>query len=179
MSFAELADHRHSCRAYLKQAVERDKIIACLEAARLAPSACNSQPWRFVAVDDPEQTRLIAGCVQSEVLGLNRFAGQVPVFVVVVEEPARLTEKLGSVVKNQTYASMDIGLATANFCLAATDQGLGTCIIGWFAESRIRRLLNIPQKRRIRLVIALGYPAAAARPHVRKPAAEVYRFNRY
>ena len=180
MSFNELVNQRRSCRTYLDQTVEREKIISCLEAARMAPSACNSQPWRFVVVDDPEKRLELIPTLQSELFRLNRFTEQVPVFVVVVEEAANLSAQFGGRFKDQEYALIDIGLAVENFCLAATDQGLGTCILGWFSEDKVRDLLVIPKQRRVRLVIALGYPAEMPDSgRSRKPAEKAYSFNRY
>jgi nitroreductase len=180
MSFSELVNLRRSCRSFLERPLERDKIIRCLEAARMAPSACNSQPWRFVVVDHPEKVQKLSPLLQSEPFRLNAFTKQAPVFVVVVEEPANLAAKFGGRFKDQEFASIDIGLAVENFCLAAAEQGLGNCIIGWFAENKLRRLLGIPKGRRIRLVIALGYPAEVPiAPKARKPAEKVYGFNQY
>ncbi len=180
MSFSELVNQRRSCRAFLEKPVDRDKIIRCLEAARVAPSACNSQPWRFVVVDDPAKLAEVPPLLQSEPFRLNHFTNQAPVFIVVVEEPANLASKFGGRFKDQEYAAIDIGLAVENLCLAATEQGLGTCIIGWFAEKKLRRLLEIPAERRVRLVIALGYPAEVPiAPKARKTADKVYTFNKY
>jgi nitroreductase len=180
MTFSELVKARKSCRAYRRQPVPREQVIACLEAARLAPSACNSQPWRFVAVDDPEKLSVLARSVRAEWLQMNLFSDQVPVFIVVIEEPASLASRLGEIVKDQAYATVDIGLAVENLCLAATDLGLGTCIIGWYDEAMVRNLLGIPKSRRIRVVIALGYPANnKIDEKIRKPSEQVYSFNQY
>jgi nitroreductase len=180
MNIHELVKARKSCRSYRQSPVPREQVITCLEAARLAPSACNSQPWRFLAVDDPQKLPVLARAVRAEVLHMNLFSDQVPVFIVVVEEPANLSSRLGELAKNQSYASIDIGLAVENLCLAATDLGLGTCIIGWYDEAAVRHLLGIPRRNRIRLIIALGYPLVdKVEEKIRKPANQVYGFNQY
>lgn len=80
--FSELIKRRQSTRAYIDKPVEREKILQCIEAARLAPSAYNQQPWNFVVVDDPQLKEQVAESTAS--LGMNKFAFQAPVLVVVV-----------------------------------------------------------------------------------------------
>ena len=172
MNFSELIHIRESCRNYENRPVEREKIMNCLEAARLSPSACNSQPWHFTVTDDPALTRQIAAAVQG--IGLNRFAEQVPTFVIVTEEKAKLLARIAEKFKSQTYAQIDIGLATAHFVLEAAEQGLGTCILGWFDEKRLKELLRIPEEKRIRLVLCVGYPSSGKpREKIRKPFDEI------
>jgi nitroreductase len=156
-SFFELIAKRESCRNYLSTPVEQAKLEKCIEAARLAPSACNSQPWSFTAVSSVELAPKVAKCLQE--MGMNKFTDACPAFIIITEEKATLSAKLGGKVKDQNYAPIDIGLATAQLCLQATEQGLGTCIIGWFDEQRLKDLLGIPKEKRIRLVISIGYPA--------------------
>ena len=158
MMFLELAKRRQSCRAYAETPVKREDLISCLEAARLAPSACNSQPWRYIAVTENELAQEMAGCVYDGVVPINRFAKQVGTFVVVIERPITLANRIVKNIKDQKYAQMDIGLSVANFCLQACELGLGTCIMGWFNERKIKKLLGIPKDMKVRLVIAVGYP---------------------
>lgn len=173
--FFDLIGRRQSCRSYSAVPVEREKLLRCIEAARLAPSACNSQPWSFVIVNGGETARQVAKCLQGA--GMNRFTDHCPAFVVALEEHANLSERVASAIKSQTFASVDIGLACMQFCLAATEQGLGTCIMGWFSEPRLRELLDIPKGKRVRLVIGVGYPANdAVRPKARKPLEQIARF---
>ncbi len=165
---------RESCRAYSDRPVEREKLLQCLEAARLAPSACNSQPWSFVAVTSPELVSQLAPLTQK--FGLNRFADQVGAFVVVCEQPAYLSAKITERQPNQKYAQLDVGIATAHFCLAATSLGLSTCIMGMFSEKKVRALLSIPEESAIRLILAVGYAATdTLRPKKRKPLEEIVR----
>ena len=153
-SFFDLIRQRESCRSYWNQPVENEKLLNCLEAARLAPSACNGQPWHFTAVTDAQLVSKIAKCTQG--MGMNAFVSGAPVLVVVQQEPSNLQGRLGGAVTKRDFSSIDIGLAVSQFCLAATEQGLGTCILGWFDEAAIQQALSANQH--IRLVIALGYP---------------------
>lgn len=178
--FLELAAKRRSVRAYADRPVEREKILRCLEAVRLAPSACNAQPWRFIVVNEPELKDRVATCTVGGVVPMNAFARQTPVLVVVVMERANFTSRFGSVVKGKSFPLIDIGIAAEHFCLQATEEGLGTCIIGWFDERGIRRLLGVPRRSRPILVLTLGYPADAPnRPKKRKPLTGIMSWNGY
>ncbi|OQB68128.1 MAG: putative NAD(P)H nitroreductase [Bacteroidetes bacterium ADurb.Bin139] len=177
MDFSELIKLRQSVRQYSDRSVEREKIIACLEAARLAPSANNSQPWKFIVVDEPELKNRVADCTAS--LGMNKFTYQAPVMVVVVLEKENLFSSLGGKVKDKIFCHYDVGLAIGQFCLQAAELGLGTCIIGWFDEKKIRELLNINRKRRIPLIISLGYSETPVKAKKRKPMDEMSRWNAY
>lgn len=169
MRFYELALKRESCRLYQDKPVEREKLDACLKAALLAPSACNGQPWRFVAVDDRTLSAELAFYTQDKVLPINRFTSACPAFIVVVEHRAGVLADVGGRVKDQQFAQTDIGLATAHLCLEAAEQGLGTCILGWFDEKKIKARLAIPKEHRVRLVVAVGYPVKQeARPKQRR-----------
>ena len=175
-SFSELAKIRQSDRKYKEQAVEREKIIQCLETARIAPSANNSQPWKFVVVDDFEKKEQIAECTIG--LGMNKFTHQCPVLVAVVLEKQNFMSTIGSMIKNKDYSLFDIGIAVNQFCLQAADLGLGTCIIGWFDEKKIKKILGVIN-RRIPLLISVGYPDTPTREKVRKPIDVMSSWNKY
>jgi len=181
MNFLELVTKRQSCRAYDPQRpVEKEKIDRCIEAARLAPSACNAQPWKFIVVDHPELKDKIAVAADSKLLGFNHFTKDSPVLVVVVRESANLTSKVGTLLKDKPYPLMDLGIATEHFCLQATSEGLGTCIMGWFDEKKVKELLGIPRAKRAELIISVGYPATdGLRQKMRKPVEEIRTYNRY
>ncbi len=180
MNFLELVTNRQSVRKYLEKRVEREKIERCLEAARLSPSACNSQPWKFIVVDKPELREKVAKATFSKVVSFNRFALSAPVLVVVVSENRNLAAKFGGMVKNIPYYLIDIGIAAEHFCLQATEEGLGTCMIGWFKEKEIKDLLNVPNKNRIALVITLGYPEQSnIRKKQRKELDTIMSYNKY
>ena len=140
MNFDELILKRQSDRKYLPDAVAKEDILKCLEAARMSPSACNSQPWKFIVVDD--RAKLVEMADAAEGLGMNGFAHGVPVMVAVVREKMNFSARMGSLFKRKDYSMLDLGMAVENFCLQAADQGLGTCIMGWFDERRIARLLG-------------------------------------
>jgi len=181
MIFQELINRRQSVRKYQEKPVERENIDKLIEAVHIAPSACNSQPWKLIIVDDSELKNEIAQATFSKTISFNKFAVQAPVIAVLVIEKAKLIAQIGGSIKNQEYPYYDIGIAAAHFCLQATELGLGTCIIGWFDEKRIQRLLNIPEKRKIGLVITLGYPPEdfQLRQKIRKPVEEIVGFNSY
>ncbi|MBS6007604.1 MAG: nitroreductase family protein [Clostridium baratii] len=180
MDFFTLINKRESVRGYLDKQVEREKIIKIIEAARLAPSACNAQPWKFVVVNDKEITREVAKNLYEPMIGLNKFALTAPVFIVIVGEKRNLTSKMGELIKKKDYTSIDIGIASEHICLAATELGIGTCMMGWFKEKEIKKLLNINKNKEIHLVISLGYyDDKEPRNKVRKPIDEILSFNEY
>lgn len=180
MDFLELVKHRQSTRAYdTTKAVAREVIDRILEAARLAPSACNAQPWHFIVVDEPELKNKVADAASAKLLGMNHFTKQAPVHIVVVEEKVNITSGIGGIVKDKHFAFLDIGIAAAHICLAAEAEGLGSCILGWFAEKKMKNLLNVPDNKRIVLDILIGYPAQPLREKKRKPASDVISYNGY
>jgi nitroreductase len=181
MTFLELVQNRQSVRSYdPDRPVEKEKLDRCIEAVRLAPSACNAQPWKLVVVTDPSVRAEVAKAVSAKWLGMNHFTGQAPVLVVLVREEPNLTSKLGTVLKDKPYTLMDVGIAAEHFCLAAADEGLGTCMMGWFDEPRVKELLGIPKKKRAELVISLGYPAKPdIRQKTRKERDQMCSFNSY
>lgn len=180
MKFIELVNERESTRRYSDRVVEKEKIEYILEACRLAPSACNSQPWKFVMVTDKELALKVAHATFSKVLQFNRFTVQAPVMAVLVAEPAKMLSKIGSTVKDKDLSMIDIGIVAEHFCLAAAEQGLGTCMLGWFDEKMVRQLLGIPKNRRIPMVITLGYPAdTKKRRKIRKSMDQMASFNQY
>lgn len=181
MDFYELINQRQSVRKYIDKPVERGKIEMITEAVHLSPSACNSQPWRLVFVDNPELKAEVAKATFSKTVSFNKFALEAPVIAVLVIEKAKLIAQIGGSLKNQEYPQYDIGIAAAHFCLQAAELGLGTCMIGWFDEKRIQDLLRIPKSRKIGLVITLGYAPEdyKLRKKIRKPVEQICGFNSY
>jgi nitroreductase len=154
--------------------------MRCIEAAQLAPSACNSQPWKFIVVNDPELKNTIADNMSNKMVPINHFTKQAPLLVCIVRESSNLTSSLGQVVKDKEYPLMDIGIAAIQFCLQATAEGLGTCMMGWFNERKIKQLLNIPRGKRLELIITVGYPSSdEIRVKKRKELGEILSFNSY
>jgi nitroreductase len=180
MSFLDLARLRCSVRAYAETPVDIDTIQHCLEAARLAPSACNAQPWKFIAVTDAGLRDLIARETFDPLLSFNRFVTSAPVLVVIVTEKPPLVAQIGASLKNRDFNLIDVGIAAEHFCLAAADEGLGTCMLGWFNEQAVKRLLKIPSRARVGLIITLGYPAQNySRPKIRKSIDDIVGWNKY
>lgn len=178
--FYKIVSKRQSTRAYdISRTVDREIINRILEAARLAPSACNAQPWHFVVVDEPELKNKVADAASARLLGMNHFTKQAPVHIIVVEEKVNLSSGIGGVIKDKHFAFLDIGIAAAHICLAAESEGLGSCILGWFAESKIKKLLNIPENKRVVLDIVIGYPAQELRTKKRKTTEEIISYNEY
>jgi nitroreductase len=179
-SFFELVGKRQSVRAYLPSQVEPEKLNHCLEAARLAPSACNAQSWKFIVVDEPALKAEVAQATSSRLLGINHFTLQAPVLVVIVIERANFTSNMGQMIKDREFPLIDLGIATEHFCLQATAEGLGTCILGWFDEPKVKKLLSIPRQKRVGLIVTLGYAAnQEIRPKKRKPIEEIISKNKY
>ncbi|MFO7938595.1 MAG: nitroreductase family protein [Bacteroidales bacterium] len=179
MDFLELVKNRQSDRGYLDKPVDKEVIMHCLEAARLAPSACNAQPWHFVVVTDQEVKNKLADCTSNKVLGMNHFTKQAPVHIAVVEESANFTSTAGSVIKKRHFPLTDIGIAVEHFCLQAASEGLGTCILGWFDEKKAKKLLDVPKNKRLQLIITLGYSAQETREKRRKSLEDITSFNSY
>ena len=153
MNFYEIAQTRQSCRAYDEsRAVEEDKLRAVLEAGRLAPSACNAQPYH-ISVCTGESAGQVAKAVQG--MGMNAFCSKVPVFLVLSEESYNRTAAVGAKLKHNDYRSIDIGILTAYLTAEAEAQGLSSCILGWLDDAKLRAICGV--KNPVRLVIALGY----------------------
>lgn len=180
MDFLELVQQRQSDRAFdVETAVEAEKIEAILEAARLAPSACNGQPWHFIVVTEPGLRDAVAAATSSRVLGMNHFTRQAPVHILIIEETTNLSSRVGGLVKDNHFPHIDIGIATAHITLAATSLGLGSCIIGWFDQKKIKALLGIPRSKRVLLDVLIGYSTQVHRDKVRKSIETVSSRNKY
>ena len=174
--YFDLVNKRESCRNFdPDRPVEKEKLMRCAEAARLAPSACNGQPWRYLIVTNAEFAAKLKPLMME--LGQNKFLQKCPAFAVVLEEPTVMKVSLSEKFKDQNFAPIDVGLSVSQFCYAATEQGLSTCLIGWHNEKKIRELFGVPKTSRVRLVIAVGYAASdKLREKIRKPAEEVIQY---
>lgn len=178
--FYKLVAQRQSTRSFDPgRKVDREIIERILEAGRLAPSACNAQPWHFIVVDEPELKNQVADATASKILRLNHFTKQAPVHILIVEEKVNISSAFGGLVKDKQFALLDIGIAATHICLAAEAEGLGTCILGWFAESKVKKLLNIPENKRVVLDIVLGYSTQELRGKKRKGLEDIVSFNTY
>ena len=174
MSFLEIANRRQSCRNYnSEKEVEKEKLDAVLEAARLAPSACNGQPYHFT-VCRGESAKAVAKATMG--MGMNKFAPDAPVLIVISERDYVKTAAIGAKLKHNDYRSMDIGIAAAYITAEAECQGLATCMLGWLDDEKIRKICGLDHP--VRLVIAMGYAADGdkLRSKKRKDISELVTF---
>ena len=174
MNFTEIAQTRQSCRGYDESRdVEQQKLDAILESARLAPSACNGQPYHFT-ICRGQAAKEVAAATAG--LGMNKFAVQAPVLIVISEEPYCKSAAMGAKLKGNDYRSIDIGITTAYLTAEATAQGLSTCILGWLDDAKIRSICGLSHP--VRLVITLGYAKDdTVRPKKRKEIAELVSYK--
>lgn len=181
MNFLELVNTRQSVRKYTDKAVEKEKIDLCLEAARFAPSASNSQPWHFLVVNDTTLKNKVAQHTYDPLIAFNKFVPQAPVLIVMVLEKPKVITQIGAIIKKKKYPLIDIGIAAEHICLQAAELGLGTCMLGWFNQKPIQQLLGIPEKKDIGLILTLGYPPDdyKLRKKIRKEKSDVISYNRY
>ena len=171
MNFTEIANNRQSCRNYdAERSVEQEKLDAILESARLSPSACNGQPY-LMTVCRGESAKAVAKAVQG--MGMNKFADNAPVLIVISEKPYVASAALGAKVKGNDYRSIDIGILAAYITAEAAAQGLGSCILGWFDDAKLREICSLDAP--ARLVITIGYPKEGdkLREKKRKDMAEI------
>ncbi|HOW24210.1 MAG TPA: nitroreductase family protein [Bacteroidales bacterium] len=181
MDFSELISLRQSVRRFDDRAVEEEKLMKCLNAARLAPSASNSQPWSFIVVDEPELRTLVAHSTYSTIVVFNRFVLHAPVIVAIILEKPRIITEVGIRLKHKEWPLIDIGITAEHLCLQAAELGLGTCMLGWFDEKKVKELLHIPADKNVALLIALGYPVPGytLRKKKRKDMEKICWYNRY
>jgi len=180
MEFIELAKMRRSVRSYQDKNIRHEDLLSCVDAARYAPSACNTQPWKFIIVDDPEKRGEMAGIFRSKMYQMNSFASEAAAFIVIISEKQNLPAWLGGKIKNTDFRRIDVGIACAHVVLRAAELGIGTCILGWFDEKKIKEILSIPRRKKIELVISMGYPAETEfRERRLKEKDEVSSSNKY
>ena len=181
MDFEQLVTIRQSVRSYSDKPVEQEKLRLLVEAVRLAPSACNSQPWKIILIDEPALRDAVARATISPAIPMNRWVPEAPVIAVLTVEKPKTIAQIGGWMREREYPLYDIGIAAEHFCLQAADLGLGTCMVGWFNERTIKKLLGIPRNRRVGLLITLGYPPEGypLRPKARKEVQEMCSWNRY
>ena len=162
MNLYEVIKSRYSVRSYLNKPVEQEKLDRILDAARLAPSGSNRQPWKFVVVRDAEtRKKLVPACSNQE------FVGQAPVVIAGV---GLMPDRIMSC--GVPGDPVDVAIALEHVALAATAEGLGTCWIGSFHQDQVRRVLDVPANAKVVEVMTLGYPADHPRPKARERIAE-------
>jgi nitroreductase len=175
----ELILRRQSDRKYSDKPVEQEKLDRILEAGRMAPSACNAQPWKFIVVTDPALLSSMTEAASAKLLGMNGFVSQAPVIIIIVRENPNFSSKVGGTIKQKDYSHIDIGIATENICLQALAEGLGSCILGWFDEKQVRSILEIPSSKRVELIVTIGYSLSEYRTKKRKPVEMTVSYNKY
>ncbi len=176
MTFREIIEKRRSIRSYKPDPVPRDLIEKCLDAARFSPSACNTQCFRFIITLDKVKDRLVRECL-GEVPVPNRWAAGAPVIAVLATKRNIMTHTIGGSIKDTRYDLLDAGIAGEHFVLQATELGLGTCWLGWFRKSRVRKLLGIPGNWDIAAMITLGYADGEAGEIRRNPMNEFREYR--
>jgi nitroreductase len=159
---------RRSIRKYEDKPVEKEKLLKIIEAARLAPSTLNRQPWSFIVVTDPEvKKKLRSSCNQD---------WSAPTIIVECAYP----EKAWVRDDGEEYWKLDVAVAVQNMVLAAWEEGLGICWIGAFREEEVKKILGIPKDVRVLVMTALGYPAEKKGPVTnRKPLEEIVHYDHW
>ena len=112
-------------------------------------------------------------------VSFNKFVKEAPVLVAIVMEKPTLVSQIGGRIKDKDFYLIDIGIAAEHFCLQAAEEGLGTCMLGWFNEKKIAAMLHLPKSKRIGLLITLGYSDSSLRDKIRKTTDEILKYNRY
>ncbi|PQP35223.1 NAD(P)H nitroreductase [Desulfobacteraceae bacterium SEEP-SAG9] len=173
MTFDQILENRHSTRSFDSRPVRQAHLIAICEAARVAPSACNSQTWRFVAVTDKRLIQKICDTAMRPVIP-NRWLREAPLVIVGCSQLDLIANRIGTRVTGIEYYQIDLGIAMEHMVLKATDLGLGTCWIGWFQANKLKKILDIPEKVKVSAMLAVGYPKdAPARKRIRKPMEKI------
>lgn len=160
MTFDDIVRNRRSVRAYDSRPVKEEDIVAMCEAARWAPSACNHQTWRFVAVTDRDRIERLCDQALRPVIS-NKWLRQAPLIIAGCSQLDIVANKIGTRVTGIEYYQIDLGIAMEHVVLKATELGLGTCWVGWFKEQKVREILAIPERVRVSALLAVGYPADA------------------
>jgi len=180
MALIDLIRHRKSVRDFLDRPVEREKIITCIEAARLAPSAENVQPWRFLVLDEPARIKDFSEQAFSGVYRYTRWAAHAPVIITIFAERDFLANRLGKEIQGTHYYLIDVGISGEHLVLQAEELGLGTCWIGWFHAKNTRRYFGVPRGWRAVSLLAMGYPKYKKKEKSpKKKIAEILYFNYY
>ncbi len=168
MNIEEAIKKRVSVRKYNKRPVSRDHIQSCLEAARLAPSACNAQPWEFIILDRPRlRSEVCDAMLLGGVYEFNSFIRNAPVLIVIATEEKKWFVKVCDVVRSTKLYLIDLGIACEHLVLRARELGIGTCYLGWFNERKVKKVLGIPKTKRVHIIISMGYPQDGDRFQVR------------
>jgi nitroreductase len=179
-SFLQLVQSRRSIRKFKNIPIERDKIVTCIEAARLAPSAENVQPWRFIVLDEPETITSFSEQAFSGIYRFTRWAARAPVIIAICAQLDVLANRLGKQIQGTHYYLIDIGIAGEHLVLQAREFGIGSCWIGWFDAKKVKKFLAIPGSWKVVQLLALGYPEEnLPAQRTKKSLKEILYFNQY
>ena len=171
---------RRSVRKYdPEKPVEEEKINKILEAARLAPSSNNTQPWHFVVVRN-EDTREKLSLAAPVGAATNKWVRNAPVVIVCCCRPDLLLHKSVGRLFDKDFFKPDVAIAVEHIVLAAKELGLGTCWVGWIDEKKIKRIIQLPSDSRVLALLPVGYPKGewpAAKK--RKKMDEIVSYERF
>jgi nitroreductase len=177
--FMDLINERKSVRKYLDKPVPREHVQTCIEAARLAPSANNIQPWRFIVIDDVEMKRSLCAEACSGIYKSSKFIESAPVLVLILAKLDLIVNRVARAIQGTYYYLIDVGIAGEHLVLQAQELGIGTCWIGWFNAKKTKKHLRLPRNYRVVSIVSLGYPAeGATRDKKDLPMDEILFFNR-
>ncbi len=180
MNILELLKKRQSVRAYSDKNIEHEKLLQCIEAARLAPRHVILSPGTLLLSMILKLKKKLPKLHLVKMVSFNKFALNAPAIIVVTASRGNLRTKVGQMVSGLPYFLIDVGIATQHFCLQATELGLGTCMIGWFNEKKLKSILNIPKSERVSLVITVGYPQSDQTRHKsRKELSQIWSSNTF
>ena len=179
MELEKVIQNRRSIRKFLPKPVEREKIDACLEAARLAPSACNSQPWHYIVLDDPQTKDAFCKAVFTGLYKMSAWVATAPVIVAVVSDRGSVVSRLGNFFRDTEFFLVDQGISGEHFVLRAHDLGLGTCWIGWLDSKKAAQFFNLPKGKKIEHLFAVGYPAEEPSPRPRAALKDIVSYNKF
>ncbi|HOJ39800.1 MAG TPA: nitroreductase family protein [bacterium] len=178
MGFLQIVKERYSVRRYLHRPGAREVLERCCEAARLAASACNQQPWYFIAVENPVLRQRLGEAAFSGIYAMNRFALTAPVLIVVVSRRTVNLPGFAGRLRKTPYNLMDVAIACEHLILQAAEEGLGSCWLGWFDERAVKKILRLSPLDHIPALISLGYPEKKDRPPLRRKSLEEIRTYR-
>lgn len=167
--------NRRSIRKYEDKEIEKEKVEAVLEAGRLAPSACNAQPWRFIVLQG-ECKNNFADSAFTGIYSNTKFAKAAPVIIAIVSNKGNFTSRAGNMIRKTEFYLIDLGITAQNICLQAQNLGLGTCMIGWLDDKKAAKFLGIENTEKVELVISLGYPAETPAPRPRKEFKDIVSY---
>ena len=180
MNILSSIKNRRSIRFFKTAQIKREALELCLEAGRLSPSACNSQPWKFILVDSPSFLKELSNKIFSGIYKMNAFSKNASALIVIVSTKPKFFARFGGALRNTNFQNIDAGIACENIVLQAQELGIGTCILGWFNERKLKSLLRIPWNKKVPIIISLGYTDEKDLPPQQlKEKSETISINRY